>query len=976
MRTTLPPILASYLFRSCWILVLILGLSLSGLAQVWEQTYGVNGIESARDVHHTPDGGFIMVGSSTNYSTGNKDVLLIKNDVDGVELWSSRLGLSVTDETGSSLKRTPDGGYIVGGTQVINGISKMYLTKTDAFGVKEWAVTSSQDSVMGESVDLTPDGGYIVVGSQDNLYDDNQGDDIFAWKVDANGYEQWINSYGGEFSDKAFDVHVDTEGSLYILGTTYSFGNGGFDIYLVKTDFGGTELWSHTYGGEFTDIGHSLSLCSDSSFIITGVTNSNLILDGRVNAAELTGENAFLMKVDMDGNSEWLDVYPLDGPQKGWDVQQTADGGFILTGETRETEVSDRDLMLIRTDYRGVMQWNRTYGGSTGDVGYAVWADPNGGFAAAGETWSFGNGNSDVYLIRTDSLGNTLSSLLTGNVFNDLDLDCSSSTGDQNIPGWLVHASGANSYYATTDSLGNYAILADTGSYTINLVLPNEYWLPCQDSISVQLTSAHDTVWTDFAVQAEADCPALTIDISTPFLRRCSTNTYTVQYCNMGSVTAVDAIADVTLDPYITIDSSSLPLAHDRLPQHFFPLGDVAPFECGTFYIYTTLDCDSTFTGQTHCTEAHIYPDTLCQFTDSLWDGSSVVLDAACQGDSLVFTARNVGDSSMSIPSGFVIIEDDLMLRNGNILLPSGEDTSFVFFPNGQTMRMEANQSDGHPGFSYPSIAVEGCGYQPYNTGYVIQFPQNDADPFLDIDCRESISSFDPNDKLGFPKGYGDENYIRPETEIEYLIRFQNTGTDTAFRVAIRDTLSHMLDIETVSPGASSHPYTFEIRKGNILQFVFNNIFLPDSTTNEAESHGFVKFRIAQRPGNQHGEKIFNSAAIYFDFNAPIITPPTEHTIGINFILLANEEGANINASNNLKIFPNPFETEATIELTDNPRGQATFNLYNLTGRLIQREQFFGKQYQFKRKGLPAGAYFFEITVNEQQLGRGKIVLK
>lgn len=971
MRTALPPILAIYLFRLFGIVTLMLMLNATSFAQGWEKTFGLGGNETAHDVQHTPDGGFILVGSSDSYSAnGRKDVLIIKTDLDGEELWKNTIGLSLSEDVGNGVRQTPDGGYIIAGSQMLFETQKIYLIKTDAFGNKEWSSTSIQDSVQGRAIAITPDGGYAIAGYSSRYIDNPDGsstleENPLIFKTGANGGEQWLKTYGGSNLDRTEDIYAAPDGSLYIIGTSYSYSLRGSQIILIKTNSTGDELWTHTYGIGFANTGLALNPSTDGGLIITGWTNG----------LKASGDDAFLLKVDANGAEEWMQVYEADGPQQGADAFSSPDGGYLLIGQGQLNEFSDRNLMAIKTDAQGNKEWTRFYGGTLGDGANALWAGSN-GFAAAGFTRSFGAGNSDAYLVRMDSLGNSLSSLLTGNLYADFDLDCIKNNGEEGIPGWLIHAEGPQSYYAATDSLGNYEILADTGTYTLSVVIPNSYWEMCLDSISATIHTAHDTVVTNFAAQPETACPALSIDISTPFLRRCTSNVYSVHYCNMGTMTATNAIADISLDPYIQLDSSSVPWTMQRLPKYFFSLGDLAPFECGSFEVYVTLDCDSTYTGQTHCTEAHIYPDTLCEFVDSLWDGSSVVLDAACQGDSLLFTISNQGEGNMSLPSNFVIIEDQIMLRQGTTVLGSGEDTTMIFWPNGHTFRLEATQSLGHPGRSYPSIAVEGCGDGNPYSGHVIQFPQNDADPFLDIDCRESIASYDPNDKLAFPKGYGYENFISPNTDIEYLIRFQNTGTDTAFRVVIRDTLSSFLDIKTVSPGASSHPYEFVVRKGNILQFVFDNIYLPDSTTNQTGSNGFVKFRISQQPDNPLGEVILNTAAIYFDFNAPIITDATFHTIGENFMVAIPEEPGKENL-NPIKIYPNPFLTEATVELKNALHGKAAFSVYTAEGRLVRREQFIGKKFQFKRNGLPSGIYFFEIVGQHgQQLGNGKIVLK
>ncbi|MGB0932584.1 MAG: DUF7619 domain-containing protein, partial [Chitinophagales bacterium] len=130
-----------------------------------------------------------------------------------------------------------------------------------------------------------------------------------------------------------------------------------------------------------------------------------------------------------------------------------------------------------------------------------------------------------------------------------------------------------------------------------------------------------------------------------------------------------------------------------------------------------------------------------------------------------------------------------------------------------------------------------------------------------------------------YPKGISEQNYIEEATKLTYKIRFQNTGNDTAFRVMIVDTLPQGLEGASLNLGNSSHDYTFDIKFGNLLVWTFDNILLPDSTTNEPESHGFVQFSILPKADIELGAKIENKADIYFDFNEAVATNQVFNTI-------------------------------------------------------------------------------------------------
>ena len=243
--------------------------------------------------------------------------------------------------------------------------------------------------------------------------------------------------------------------------------------------------------------------------------------------------------------------------------------------------------------------------------------------------------------------------------------------------------------------------------------------------------------------------------------------------------------------------------------------------------------------------------------------------------------------------------------------------------------------------------------------------------PYFPIanECRPIIGSFDPNDKNCFINGHLENTMVKPNTSLEYQIRFQNTGNDTAFTVVVRDTLPKTLDISSVSPGASSHPYTFELYGDGILKFTFKDIMLPDSNINEPASHGFIKFRIEQVPNLSNNSLIVNNAGIYFDFNAPVIT--NTHTLVVR--------GANLSGEVSFKpidsgIMPNPFSEMATISI-DAPKGETfSFRLLDVFGKQILNQQVTAPAQRLVVVDLPVGLYFYQLQQNGQIKSEGKMV--
>lgn len=406
-----------------------------------------------------------------------------------------------------------------------------------------------------------------------------------------------------------------------------------------------------------------------------------------------------------------------------------------------------------------------------------------------------------------------------------------------------------------------------------------------------------------------------------------------------------------------------------------FNLGTVPAGGCSQFKVFVNISCAAEL-GQTHCTEAHIFPDTLCTTPNLLWTGAEVVVRSECQIDSLHFILKNTGTGPMTNPLDYIVIEDGIMGLQGQAAPLAAGDSMIVAVPaNGSTWRLEAAQADYFPGQSIPVLSVEGCSNaSSFSTGYVQQFATNDADPFLDVDCSVNVGSYDPNDKQGLPLGYGPAHYIRPGTDIEYLVRFQNTGTDTAFTVIVRDTLAPGLDPATVRPGGGSHDYQFSITGNGILVFDFQNIQLPDSTVNEAKSHGFVKFRVSQLENVPLETDILNRAAIYFDFNEPIFTNTTMHRVGENYLMTLGAWQPE-HPNYRVQITPHPLQDVSVLEVQGLPEpGDYRLRLYDALGRPVREMRSASAQFRVEKAGLAAGAYLFRVELDGALVGRGTLV--
>ncbi len=192
------------------------------------------------------------------------------------------------------------------------------------------------------------------------------------------------------------------------------------------------------------------------------------------------------------------------------------------------------------------------------------------------------------------------------------------------------------------------------------------------------------------------------------------------------------------------------------------------------------------------------------------------------------------------------------------------------------------------------------------------------------------IGSFDPNDKKVTPEGLGATGDVLHNTHFDYLVRFQNTGTASAIHVFVMDTIDSELDLNTFVMHRASHNYDLVIN-GNILTWRFFNINLPDSNANEPASHGFIEYSISPKPGLADGTTIENEAAIYFDFNAPVITKTTLNTMQTSLAGIADTE-----TNDQFIVYPNPASQDLTLIPRFEISGRIDVSIVDLLGKHIQ----------------------------------------
>ncbi len=389
-------------------------------------------------------------------------------------LWTRTYGGNDVD-VAYSVQQTADGGYVVAGYTLSFGAGEgdFYLVKTNSQGDTLWTRTcGGSDWDVALSVQQTTDGSYFVGGYTWSF--GTGGADFYLVKTNDLGDTLWTRTYGGSDDDGANSVQLTSDGGCIMAGHTNSFGAGSGDFYLVKTNSQGDTLWTRTYGGSDGDEAYSVQQTSDGGYVIIGNKHVDL----------------WLVKTDSQGDTLWTSTWRGISPYWAYYcVQQTTDSGYIVAGDAY-SDGGDNDFYLAKTNSTGMPLWERTYGGYGVDIPHSVQQTSDGGYIVAGRAHSFGTGEGDFYLVKTNSQGDTLWTRTYGGSLYENALSI-----QQTADGGYIVAGSTNSFGAGETDF----YLVKTGpdiseTEPARIAMPNEYILhpafPNPFNPSTQITFA------------------------------------------------------------------------------------------------------------------------------------------------------------------------------------------------------------------------------------------------------------------------------------------------------------------------------------------------------------------------------------------------------------------------------------------------------------------------------------------------------
>lgn len=838
---------------------------------------------------------------------------------------------------------------------VSNGQSDIFLSKINSQGNTLWVKTAGGQYIdEGTSVAIDAQGNVYITGyySQSATFGNQTinaagNTDIFIAKYNNAGNLSWVISAGGNDSDKAKSIAIDGSGNVYITGSyinSATFGSftvncSGLGVFLAKYNSSGTALWARTSTGAASASGNDIAISGNSVYVVgnffSSITFGAFTLESQNPRPPIQG---FAVCYDVNGNVLWGDTqYSGFGQSWFYGCAADASGNLYVAGKFDSnimwdglsiTSSGQQDALFIKYNSTGAAQWVKAGGSPGGHEGAMDIKVVNSYVYAAGffsNTSSFGatsvapNGGNDIFITFLALNNGNFSYAFSDGGYNSNEIPYGIAVTSQTLH--VAGVTGPATYGFDTVKTNSSSHDAFIGKTVINQNVRGIAGMVFRDLNNNNVYDANEPFVNNHFINASN---------SGGFSSNFASNYYG-HYIMM-----------LTPNP----NPYSLTLPYPLLYHTYTPVNPQILISNPTGII-------------TQDFAYHVIPNM-----QDLRITVTPTVNFPRPGFSYTYqvTYTNVGTVAVS---SNIRMDFDLskMIYNGSsgggIYIPS---TNYVTW----------NYSNLQPGETRTVFVTFVINTNTplgsyVNTTTTVNPLANDQTPYNNtaVTSDRVRGSYDPNDKACSHDTVITPAEISRQDSLVYTIRFQNTGTAEAINIYIADTISPNLDLASLTVISSSHNMEMVSEDNNRIVFAFENIMLPDSNSNEPQSHGFVKYYIKPKNNLTLGTVITNKAYIFFDFNEPVITNATYNIV--NNITGINPNGNNEPFKYKLEQnFPNPFNPVTGISFGVQLKGMTRLTVYDVTGReiavLVNGELEPGNyQYRWDASAYASGIYFYRL---------------
>lgn len=559
---------------------------------------------------------------------------------------------------------------------------------------------------------------------------------------------------------------------------------------------------------------------------------------------------------------------------------------------------------------------------------------------------------------------------LGGKVTYDANSNCQLDSDEWGLNGWLVELSYLNrKYYRNTNEEGYFEFVVPEGVYTLRLIPPSEIWGACEDIIRATVTQ-QDPNRVDFLASKYIDCPKIKTNVAASFLKICENNTYSLLVENQGTQAVEDVEILIEYDEFLSFVSSTGTVRESGSNFILLELGRLDIYERDTIKMDFFLSCEAK-EGQTHCLTASATQKNPC-FVSSSWSGADLQIASECDMNrgQVKFSIVNTGMGDMLEMKRYIVTEDEVIRWADDINLIAQSSVDIEMPANGATYRIFVPQTTDYPYLSQvATLAIEGCTAMngaEFSKGFVTIFEESDRDVFIDKLCLESSREVDPLLIFALPKGYGTNRYIENETQIEYIIEFENFKEGIIKDLSLQTYLSEDFDMTTLQMGASSHPYSYYFNRDRDLMISLDDIFLYSG------QRGYIKFNIYPRSGLQNETKITMRVQAFDNLKALTQPVSTFHTIGQNYIVVTSTEWKG--EALNIQFYPNPTQEILTLDMSQIDFSKGHFKVFTLDGMLVKSGSLDKGLNSIEFRDVPQACYLLSLSTDEKNIVTYKII--